>query len=426
MVQNYKKSCNFVGETMRKIDKRKPGLPVLLFTLLFYSLAAFAGPVDDFRKSPGVTSDESAVLVIDLRNGKVVESHNASKPLIPASIMKCVTTAGLLEISSPGDKYKTEVGYTGRLDGKTLRGDLVVIGSGDPSLNSSHVADNGDICVEIAGKLKSAGINRIEGAVLIDESVFSGPAVPPSWSSGDLPHSYGTGQHGFNFEDNSRGKSSVKNPSEIFMTRLDAALRREGITITGISSTDKNAPLTKLFTHESVPFDEIMRSCMMRSDNQYAESMLRTIAVRNGEKGSTANGARDNTEFWKKKRVPMEGVSIVDGSGLSRSNRVTAEFMAGVLRTMKNNPWYASFFPLAGQEGTLKNFLCNTPLEGYIAMKTGSMNGIQCYAGYKVDEDYEPTHAVVIMMNKMGNRSTARAAAAKMLLEIFGYGDKGE
>ena len=162
---------------------------------------------------------------------------------------------------------------------------------------------------------------------------------------------------------------------------------------------------------------------MMRSDNQYAESMLRTIAVRNGEKGSTDAGARLNSEFWKKKNVPMNGVRIVDGSGLSRSNRVTARFMAGVLEKMKHNPWYASFFPLAGQEGTLKNFLCGTPLEGYIAMKTGSMNGIQCYAGYKVDEDYAPTHAVVIMMNNMGSRSSARAAAARMLLEIFSEGD---
>lgn len=306
----------------------------------------------------------------------------------------------------------------------TLHGDLVIKGSGDPSLNSAHVADNTDICVEIADALKRAGIHRIEGTVRIDEEVFAGPAIPPSWASGDLPHSYGTGQHGLNFEDNCRGKSSVSNPSDVFRTRLDAALRRACISLSGSKDNSKDVPVRNLFTHESVPYDEIMRSCMMRSDNQYAESMLRTIAVRSGEKGSTEKGANLNSDFWRKKKVPMSGVNIVDGSGLSRSNRVTAEFMAGVLSAMKNNPWYASFFPLAGQEGTLKNFLCNTPLEGYIAMKTGSMNGIQCYAGYKVDEDYAPTHAVVIMMNKMGNRSSARAAAAKMLLSIFSEGSE--
>ena len=74
---------------------------------------------------------------------------------------------------------------------------------------------------------------------------------------------------------------------------------------------------------------------------------------------------------------------------------------------------------MAGQEGTLKRFLAGTPLEGMIAMKTGSMNGIQCYAGYKLDEDYAPTHIVVVMMNDMTNRSVARSELEKLLLHVF-------
>ena len=120
----------------------------------------------------------------------------------------------------------------------------------------------------------------------------------------------------------------------------------------------------------------------------------------------------------------MEGVSIVDGSGLSRANRLTAEFLAGVLTEMADNVEYASFFPLAGQEGTLKKFLAGTPLATYIALKTGSMNGIQCYAGYKVDEDFAPTHAVVVIGNSFpGSRAAFRQAVETMLLEIFTTGD---
>lgn len=121
----------------------------------------------------------------------------------------------------------------------------------------------------------------------------------------------------------------------------------------------------------------------------------------------------------------MQGVNIVDGSGLSRQNRVTSDFMAHVLRKGSSDPYYASFFPLAGQEGTLKRFLNGTPLEGYVAMKTGSMNGIQCYAGYKLDDDYVPTHLIVVMLNEMSDRASARKVVEKILLDLF-CGDKGE
>ena len=116
----------------------------------------------------------------------------------------------------------------------------------------------------------------------------------------------------------------------------------------------------------------------------------------------------------------MEGVVIVDGSGLSRSNRVTARFMEEVLRQKEKDVEYVSYFPLAGQEGTLRSFLAETPLDSYIALKTGSMSGIQCYAGYKLDDDFAPTHVVVVIVNNFaGSRSALRGAIEKMLLAAF-------
>ncbi len=97
---------------------------------------------------------------------------------------------------------------------------------------------------------------------------------------------------------------------------------------------------------------------MMRSDNQYAEALLRSYAVADGGKGSVSDAAAQESEYWKKQKAPMQGVNIVDGSGLSRQNRVTARFMAYVLAERSENPYYASFFPLAGQEGTLRSFSC--------------------------------------------------------------------
>ena len=103
---------------------------------------------------------------------------------------------------------------------------------------------------------------------------------------------------------------------------------------------------------------------------------------------------------------------------------MTAEFMGDVLSRMSGDAYYASYFPLAGQEGTLKNFLADTPLDSYVALKTGSMKGIQCYAGYKLDDDYAPTHVIVIMINNLkSDRSRMRQAASRMLLDIFAPGN---
>lgn len=373
--------------------------------------------IEKFRRSPGVNGDNSSFYVVDLQSGETLASLNRNLPLIPASIMKSVTTATLLSSLPEDYRYETRVYITGKVENGELDGDIMVIGSGDPSLNSRFLDANSDICGEIVEFLQREGIRVVRGGIKVDEDIWSGPAVAPSWQSGDLVHAYGTGSHGLNFEDNASCSRSVSNPANVFRSRLQAALSKAGIEMDNKHCESKTRRL--LMTHYSVPLDEIMRSCMMRSDNQYAEAMLRTYEVSHGGKGATANAARREMEYWRKEKAPMEGVTIVDGSGLSRSNRVTANFMVHVLKARADNPYYASFFPLAGQEGTLKNFLAGTPLEGYIAMKTGSMNGIQCYAGYKLDEDYAPTHIIVVIMNEMGNRATAREAVKDALLEIF-------
>lgn len=393
------------------------------FIVLAVIIAAFAGTcaadaLSDFISSPAINAPQTSVYIADLKNDTELVAHNVSTPLIPASIMKSVTIATLLEKVGPRFRYATPVYMDGPVSDGVLEGNLVIAASGDPSINTRHAPHSEDLVNEIVSALKNLGITEIDGGVIIDESDFPGPAVNPGWASGDLPHSYGTGTHGFNFEDNASGKKSVKDPGGVFKTRLNAALSKAGINISG-NVRNAGSKRTLLGEHRSETIDDIMRSCMMRSDNQFAEAFLRLVGKTYGKNGSSAEGAACQTEHWRKRKANMEGVKIVDGSGLSRSNRVTTAFMADVLKKMADNPYYASFFPLAGQEGTLRSFLKDTPLDGWIAMKTGSMNGIQCYAGYKLDENYAPTHVVVVMMNEMKNRQAARRQVEKLLLRTF-------
>lgn len=387
--------------------------------MLSVSLACMAGDaVERFLRESGLDREKVAVIVTELPDGNVVESHNTDASLIPASIMKSVSVAALIKKTGPDYRYSTKVYITGPVRDGVLEGNVLVVGSGDPSVNSSCGPDTPDFVEEIVKALQQRKVKEVRGRIVVDGEVFAGPSVPPSWQKGDLAHAYGTGSHGFNFENNASGRRSVANPASVFENRLRDMLSCRGISVAGESL--RQGEWKQILDHKSPTVDEIMRSCMMRSDNMMAESLLRTYSAESGGDGSTVDAADRETRLWKARKAPMEGVVIVDGSGLSRSNRVTAKFMEYILRDMSDDAVYASFFPLAGQEGTLRRFLADTPLDSYIALKTGSMSGIQCYAGYKLDEDYAPTHVVVVIVNEMKvGRDKVRSALQRMLLDIF-------
>ncbi|MCM1291528.1 MAG: D-alanyl-D-alanine carboxypeptidase [Prevotella sp.] len=390
----------------------------VLMIMILMSLSAVAEPIDDFKNNPAVNSSSTSVIVIDLKTGKTIVSHNAETPLLPASIMKSLTIASLMQLTSSTDRYLTEVYLEGPVKNGVLQGNLLIIGSGDPTVNSRYEPKSADIVREIVQALKKRGVKEISGEVAVEQGVYTGPSQPESWANGDKGTYYGTGVHGFNFEDNRVGKSSVSSPASVFLNRLQLALKEAGIMIGNREELPGGRKL--LLRHESAPIFEIMRSCMMRSDNMFAESMLRTYGLRRGKEGSTSAGAAEELSFWRKKGIPMEGVKIVDGSGLSRQNRLTAAFLGNVLKDMASDVDYVSYFPLAGQEGTLRGFLKGSDLDAYIAMKTGSMNSVQCYAGYKLDDDFAPTHVVVVMGNNFkGSRSAYKQAVADLLLGIF-------
>ena len=411
--------------SMIVIDKNKMKRNLALILLFVTVMSMFgASPIDKFLESKSISAGSTAVLVRDLSTGKILASHNADRSLLPASIMKTVTIAGLLREKGPDERFHTYIYADGPIKGNTIEGDLLIMGGGDPTLGATCAPESADIAEEIIATLRHKGITKIDGDIRVDTSLYTGPACPASWASGDLNEAYGTGSHALNFRRNANGSRAVKNPETVFLTYLCSRLRSSGITITGTTEIGRTGltdteEATELLDHVSDTYAEVMRSCMMRSDNLFAENFLRTFALSRGKEGSTEAGAAELLSYWKSAGVPTKGVTIIDGSGLSRSNRVTANFMSAILQSMSDNEEYASFMPLAGQEGTLSDFLKGTALDAYVAMKTGSMKGIQCYAGYKLDEEFAPTHSIVIIMNDIGARGAARKAAEDLLLEIF-------
>ncbi|MCH5214827.1 MAG: D-alanyl-D-alanine carboxypeptidase/D-alanyl-D-alanine-endopeptidase [Muribaculaceae bacterium] len=395
---------------------------IFLFAILFSSLAFAVTPEEALKEllaSPSLDPNQTAVYIRDIESDYMIVNHNGARALTPASVMKCVTVAGAKDHIPFTTSLVTTVMMSGDVRDGVLQGDLIVIGSGDPSLNDGRFKDQKDILVEIADALQENGITGISGSVIIDDSRFAGSPVPKSWQAGDLERDYGTGFHAFNFEANKTGKAAVKNPANVFKSKLEKVLAERGITLGKGEGAPAKAKKEVLLTHFSPPIAKLMESCMFRSDNLYAEAFLRLMSMRNKTDGSPEQAAEQAMRYWESRGYPMTGVQIVDGSGLSRNNSLTAAFLAEVLLNNSNDPYYVSFFPLTGEEGTVRNFMKGTPLEGRLALKTGSMSGIQSYAGYLLDDDYAPTHIIVVMTNNLKNRENYRAALGKFFSQIF-------
>ncbi len=158
---------------------------------------------------------------------------------------------------------------------------------------------------------------------------------------------------------------------------------------------------------------------MVRSDNLFAEGMLRTLAPDSGRKAAI-NRER---ELWATRGINTRYTIINDGSGLTRANRLSAHFIGDVLEWMAKSRMadtYTSFFPRAGKDGTMRGFLAKSKLKGLIALKTGSVSSVQCYAGYKLNAKGEPTHVIVILVNGFFcPRKQVREACEKLLTDTF-------
>lgn len=143
---------------------------------------------------------------------------------------------------------------------------------------------------------------------------------------------------------------------------------------------------TLLCNHYSDRLSDMVTVTNFRSNNLYAESLMRWVGDARGLPRSVEGGANAIVKIWSDEGVDMEGIKIYDGCGLSLRNRISAGSLTAILAAVGRNAEvfnsFISTMPEAGREGTVKLLLAGTPLAGKVWAKSGSMNGVQCYAGY--------------------------------------------
>jgi serine-type D-Ala-D-Ala carboxypeptidase/endopeptidase (penicillin-binding protein 4) len=179
---------------------------LILSSNLLHSQASIKQKTYEWLKDPALRYAEVSYCVTNVLTGDTIVSFNPEKFSIPASIQKILTTAAALDKLGKDFRFKTLFFSTAKIanDG-IVPGHLIIQGSGDPSLGSNKLAGNtplDTILFRLSSSLKSNGIKRFTGSVIVDPSFFDGQSVPDSWQWDDLGNGYGAGAYGLNILEN--------------------------------------------------------------------------------------------------------------------------------------------------------------------------------------------------------------------------------
>lgn len=346
------------------------------------SLAAALDPV--WRTTPGGCLRVSTPT-------RVLYEMNPDLPLAPASVTKLFTAAAALDTIGPEASFRTSIKVVEVADG-VVSGDMWLVGGGDPVLGTDAWAAQlpaqgapHTSLDDLADGVVAAGVRRIVGRIVGDESRFDGDRYVDSWpdrlvSDGEAgPLSALTVNDGFR----TWGHPGVAfaDPPTDAARLFEGLLEERGIEVVG-GSTSGVAPATAVEVAgvDSPRLGVLVHAMLRDSDNGTAELLVKEVGRRRRGSGSTAAGTRAIADHAAETGVPVEGIVLADGSGLSDVAKLTCRALTALLDL--RSAALDGRLAVAGRDGTLTRRFLATPAEGRLRAKTGSLEGMAALAGY--------------------------------------------
>lgn len=328
-------------------------------------------------QAPGIDPWQTAAVAVDLRSGATVFAQNATASLLPASAGKLPVSLAALDVLGPRFRFRTEVVGVGERRGRVWHGSLWLVGYGDPTLAVSDLD-------RLARSFAATGIRRVDGRVFGDDTRYDSRRDGIGWKPSYL------GLESRPISALSVAKIPITGPhgSAIASARAYvAALERRGIAVTGRAGARRAPPGASSIAFDlSEPLSTLLRRVNAASDNYVAEVLLKELGAMAAEQGSSAVGIRVVRRTLRDLGVPLTGVRLADGSGLSRFDRLTAESLVAMLRTATTDPALARPFlaslAVAGVSGTLERRLDTRPTRGRVVAKTGTTRRASALAGF--------------------------------------------
>lgn len=316
---------------------------------------------------PSLSLGKTAALAIDVSTGETLYAHNSDVPFVPASNEKIPVSFAALTRLGTGYRFHTEVYGVGVRAGPSWDGDLVLKGFGDPTLSSADID-------RLAATIRGRGIRSVTGRILGDESFYDSRRAVAGWKStflgGETPPLSAL------IVDRARGWPALS-PPLLAARALRDALGRRGVVVAGRPGLGiAPATATTLGSDTSDPLAALVKRMNRESDNFYAEMLLKQLPAAEGKPGTSAGGGKIVIATMRDAGIPVAGVRIVDGSGLSSLDRLTAAALVGVLLAGAADPSIVRAFvdslAVAGSSGTLRDRL--PALRGVVKGKTGTTN----------------------------------------------------
>jgi D-alanyl-D-alanine carboxypeptidase/D-alanyl-D-alanine-endopeptidase (penicillin-binding protein 4) len=288
--------------------------------------------------------------------------------VIPASNEKLPIAWAALTRLGQGYRLRTEVLGKGSRVGATWEGDLFLRGSGDPTLVAADIG-------RLAAAIRTSGIRRITGWIRGDESAFDTERAAAGWKASFL--GIESPPLSALVVDRARGWPG-HSPPLLAATALRDALGARGVEVGGPAGLGKAPADAQLLAIDRSPtLATIARTMNRYSDNFTAEMLLKHLGTLEGHVGTSARGAAMVIAEMKAASIPIQGVRIVDGSGLSSLDRMTASALVAVIRAGLANPKirdaFLASFSVAGHNGTLRTRLAGLGgLNVLVRGKTGT------------------------------------------------------
>lgn len=363
----------------------------LILVLLWVNTTVFAADAltnqlnTYLRKvSPRVTV---GIEVKSLATGRVLYARNADQPLVPASNLKIITAVAALLYLGPNYAYKTRlyISPVKPVNG-VFKGNIYFQYSGDPTLKSEQIN-------ALIGQLKKYGIKTVEGNVYVDDRAYDQNNTAKGWSHNDLSRCYSAPINAIIINHNCMLSSagftmSVSHVFSYSQMVLSSALKHSGIRLKGgrilRGAVDKSAKM--IGYHYSAPLSKLVSTMLKKSDNIISASLFKKMGeVYSKQQGSWQTGSLAVKDILRRRyAINLDRAILIDGSGLSHNDRVTAANFVNILeRVYKTFPVSNIFYkalPISGVDGTLHTRMY--PIAGRVHAKTGTVDGVSSLSGY--------------------------------------------
>ena len=333
-----------------------------------------------------------SVLVADPSSGQVLFSRSPGESLIPASVTKLTTAVAALDVLGPQSRIPTIV-YRDA-------GTLYLVGGGDPTLvrakGGDPLAGGSASLRELARAVAADVAEPVE--LVFDTSAFRGPTLGPGWPS-SFPAAGVAAPVTALVVDGGRtspgARSRVSDPAKQAAGVFAALLEREGVTVTAIRKGRHPDGADEVARVESPPVGDIVERMLTESENNYAEALAHLAGGASLGKPTFAGGAAAARAALERLGVDVEGLTLVDGSGLSRRDRIRPTLLVEILTDVATGKdadlsAIAPGLPVAGLTGTLADrytTAATRPGRGFVHAKTGTLTGVVSLAGTVLTAD---------------------------------------